>query len=78
LIHLSFDNTEDAAIKWAKSFDQPWPAIMQKDIDQDEFITPFFPDGRIGFPTYILVDHNGKEVVRGKAAALAAAKKGAE
>jgi hypothetical protein len=46
--------------------------------DQDEFITPFFPDGRIGFPTYILVDHNGKEVVRGKAAALAAAKKGAE
>lgn len=51
---------------------------MQKDIDQDELVKPFFPDGRISFPHYILVDRNGKEVARGKAASLAAAKKASE
>ena len=50
---------------------------MKEDTDIDQLIMPYFPDGRIGLPAYILVDRAGKEVARGKAAALAAAKQDA-
>ena len=74
LIHLSRDNSEDAAEAWAKSFNQPWPSLMKEDTNVEKLIMPYFPDGRIGLPTYLLIDREGKEVARGKAAALAAAK----
>lgn len=48
---------------------------MKEDIDQKQLIAPYFPDGRISFPSYILIDREGKEIARGKEAALAAAKK---
>ncbi len=51
--------------------------ILKEDVDINTLVTPYFPDGRLGFPSYVLVDRNGKEVARGKAAALAAAKKDA-
>lgn len=74
-IHLSFDNNEEAALKWATSFKQPWPILTREEIDENELITPFFPDGQLSLPTYILVDRNGKEIARGLDAALAAASK---
>jgi len=77
MVHISLDGTEDSATAWAKEFDQPWPTILREDMDADQLVKPFFPDGRISMPSYILVDREGKEVVRGKAEALAAAKKGA-
>ncbi len=46
--------------------------MLQEDTDEDALVTPY---NVRGVPTYILVDRNGKEIVRGKAAALAAAKK---
>ncbi len=47
---------------------------MKEDTNVEKLIMPYFPDGRIGLPTYLLIDREGKEVARGKAAALAAAK----
>ena len=78
LIHLSLDRDEDAAEEWAAKESMPWPSLMQEDIDDDTLITPFFPDGRLGVPTYILVDRTGKEIARGKAAAMAKIKAAAE
>ena len=72
MIHVSLDQESDAALTWAKSFKQPWPIMLQEDTDEDALVTPY---NVRGVPTYILVDRNGKEIVRGKAAALAAAKK---
>jgi len=46
--------------------------MLQEDTDQKKLVEPYKVRG---VPAYILVDRNGKEVARGKAAALAAAKK---
>ena len=73
MIHISMDRSEDAALKWAKSFKQPWPIMLLKDTNQNKLMTPY---NVRAVPTYILVDREGKEVARGKAAALAAASKG--
>jgi hypothetical protein len=73
MILLSRDRSKDAALEWAKSFNQPWPLILQEDTDAETLLAPYF-NGGIGLPSYILVDREGKEVARGKAAALAAAK----
>ena len=72
MIHISLDRVENDALKWAKSFKQPWPIMLQKDNKKNKLVTPY---NVRGVPTYILVDREGKEVARGKAAALAAAKK---
>jgi len=72
MIHISLDQSSDAALKWAESFKQPWPIMLQEDTDQKKLVEPYKVRG---VPAYILVDRNGKEVARGKAAALAAAKK---
>ena len=71
LIHMSRDRSEDAAAAWAKKESLPWPTLLAEDTDVDTLIRPYFPDGRMGVPTYILVDQTGKEVARGKAAAMA-------
>jgi hypothetical protein len=75
MVHISLDGSEDMATAWAKQFNQPWPTILREDLDTGQFVSPFFPGGGIPMPSYILVDRKGKEVARGKAAALAAAKK---
>lgn len=72
MVHISLDQDSDAALTWAKSFKQPWPIMLMEDTDEKKLVEPY---NVRGVPTYILVDRNGKEVVRGKAAALAAAKK---
>ena len=72
MINITMDRAENDALKWAKSFKQPWPIMLQKDPNQKNLVTPY---NVRGVPTYILVDREGKEVARGKAAALAAAKK---
>ena len=46
--------------------------MLQKDTNQNKLVAPY---NVRGVPTYILVDREGKEVARGKAAALAAANK---
>lgn len=72
MVHISLDRSPDAALNWAKSFKQPWPIMLQKDTNQKALVAPY---NVRGVPTYILVDREGKEVARGKAAALAKAKK---
>lgn len=75
MIHISLDGSEEMATSWAKKFNQPWPTILQKDLDIPQLVTPYFPGGGIRMPSYILVDRTGKKVAEGKAAALAAANK---
>ena len=71
LIHLSFDQATKPATAWAVKEGMRWPTIMKKDTDSKILITPYFPEGKMGIPSYILVDRSGKEVARGRAAALA-------
>ena len=70
MVHLSHDRDEDSAAAWAKQANMPWPTILSEDADVKELIMPYFPDGRISLPSYVLVDQAGKEVARGKAAAM--------
>ncbi len=74
MIHISLDQSADAALTWATSFQQPWPIMLMDDTDKETLVTPYKVTG---VPAYVLVDRNGKEVARGKAAALAMAKKDA-
>ena len=78
LIHLSQDNSEDDAKDWAIKESMPWPTLMNDDQDAKTLVTPYFPDGRMGVPAYILVDRTGKEIARGKEAAFAQIKKASE
>jgi hypothetical protein len=48
---------------------------MKEDVDEEALVTPYFPDGQMGLPTYILIDQTGKEITRGFDQALAAASK---
>jgi len=77
LIHLSRDRDDETAEAWATKESMPWPTLMRDDTDVKTLVAPYFPDGRMGVPTYILVDRNGKEIARGKAAALAKIKQAA-
>lgn len=70
LVHLSLDQTEDAASAWGAKENMPWPTLMRDDIDNKVLRTPFFP-GSMGVPAYVMVDHTGKEIARGKNAILA-------
>lgn len=73
MIHISLEREEGAALKWAKTFKQPWPIMLAKDTNQKTLIEPY---KITGVPTYILVDREGNQVARGsKASVLAAAKK---
>lgn len=65
LIQLSQDDDEDAADEWAVSLSAPWPVLYKDDIKEKTFIEPYFLDGRMGVPTYILIDAQGKELARG-------------
>ena len=78
LIHLSRDRSEDDAKEWAIKESMPWPTLMSDDQDVKTLITPYFPDGSMGVPTYILVDRTGKELARGKSAAFDQIKKASE
>lgn len=71
LIHLSRDRGDDAAEAWAAKESMPWPTLMKDDTDGDALFMPYFPTGRMGIPAYVMVDHTGKEVARGKAEILA-------
>lgn len=70
LVHLSRDRTEDAAEAWGAKEKMPWPTLMKDDTDGDALFRPYFPSGRMGIPAYVMVDHTGKEVARGKAAIM--------
>ncbi|MGC6426417.1 MAG: TlpA family protein disulfide reductase [Akkermansiaceae bacterium] len=69
LIHLSLDRDEDVAAAWGAKENMPWPTLMNEDIDSKVLRTPYFP-GRMGIPAYVMVDHTGKEVARGKQAVM--------
>lgn len=68
LIHISRDDSEDRTEEWAKKEKMPWPILLKEDTDGETFIFPYFPDGRFGVPSYILVDREGKEITRGRSA----------
>lgn len=70
MIHLSRDGDEGAAADWAAKESMPWPILLKEDTNAKQLVVPYFPDGRMGVPTYILVDQAGKEITRGKAAAF--------
>ena len=44
---------------------------LSSDANVKQLIMPYFPGGRMGVPSYVLVDQTGKEVARGKTAAFA-------
>lgn len=69
LVHLSLDRDEKAASAWGAKESMPWPTLMNEDIDSKVLRTPYFPD-RMGIPAYVMVDHTGKEVARGKQAIM--------
>lgn len=69
LIHLSLDRDEKTATAWGAKESMPWPTLMNGDIDSNVLRTPYFPD-RMGIPAYVMVDHTGKEVARGKQAIM--------
>lgn len=70
VIHISLDREDGAAEQWAKSFEEPWPVILPSDVDQKVLVEPY---NIRAVPSYVLVDQTGKEIARGKTAALAAA-----
>jgi hypothetical protein len=75
MIHVSLDQDKAPALKWAKSFNQPWPILLPGDYKRKTMVDPY---NVRAVPTYVLVDQTGQEVARGKAAALAMAKKAEE
>ena len=60
LIHLSADQSEDKAAEWAANEKFPWPTILADKIGRsglDQFKPP-------GYPTYMLVDKDGKKLAQ--------------
>lgn len=68
MIHVSLDQSENAALSWASKESMPWPTVMKGDTDQNVLIKPYKVTG---VPTYLLVDREGKELARGKSAVFA-------
>ena len=71
MVHISLDRSKKDALNWAKSFNAPWPTMLPEDTNQKALVDPY---NVRAVPSYILVDSEGKEIARGKAAVLAAAK----
>lgn len=65
MIHVSRDQSKDAAQDWAASLKFPWLTVLPKDTERSgllEYRT------RNSVPFYTMVDANGKEVANGSAA----------
>lgn len=61
LVLVSGDEDVSAATAWAKKESFPWPTVLNADIEKT-----FIKDIKTsGVPTYILVDRDGNELVRG-------------
>lgn len=65
LIHVSADQTEKAAEKWAAKEKFPWPTVMadklrRSGLDRYEIR---------GYPTYILIDKDGKKLAEAHSSA---------
>lgn len=68
MIHVSQDQSEDAAEEWAASNNFPWLTVLPKDVprsDLSEYRT------RNVVPFYTLVDKDGKELANGSSAIFA-------
>ena len=62
LIHFTYDESDEEALKWAKKEKFPWPTILkdkQKATDLEKFAGNFVPE-------YLLVSKDGEVVVKGK------------
>ena len=70
LIHVSFDRDEDSANDWAKQAGFPWLTILHEDVDRSALVEPYFGDS-LGVPSYLLVDHEGNQLAKGKSAVMA-------
>ncbi len=61
LIQVSLDQELDVAKQWAKKESFPWPTVLMPDISKT-----FIKDIKAEMvPTYILMDKDGKEILRG-------------
>ncbi len=66
LVLVSGDNDLAKAVAWAKKESFPWPTILMKDIKKTlikNIKTKFVP-------TYVLIDKDGKEILRGDSNSL--------
>lgn len=62
LIHFSYDENDDAALKWAKKEKFPWPTVLkgkQKATELEKFAGQYVPE-------YLLVSKDGEVVAKGK------------
>ncbi len=63
-IHMSGDRNEQGAVLWAKKHKLPWPHVMFEDFKKSGLGELM---GR-GWPTYALIDGDGKVVMKGSSA----------
>jgi hypothetical protein len=62
LIHFTYDETDEAALKWAKKEKFPWPTVLkdkQKATDLEKFAGDYVPE-------YILISKDGDVIANGK------------
>ena len=67
LIHLSYDNDDAAALKWATKEGFPWPTVLRSKVAASGL--EGFGGGYI--PDYVLLDKDGNVVAKGKEEAFA-------
>ena len=66
LVLVSADRDPAKAVAWAKKESFPWPTILMTDIKKT-----LIKDIKTKFvPTYVLVDKDGKEILRGNSDSL--------
>ena len=61
LVHVSFDQDEDAAAGWAAQEGFGWPTVMRDKIERSG-LSEYAPRGS---PHYLLVDGEGKKLAEG-------------
>ena len=62
LVHFTYDESDEDALKWAKKEKFPWPTILkskQKATDLEKFAGEYVPE-------YILINKDGKVIANGK------------
>lgn len=67
LIHVSLDQSEDAAESWAEANQFPWLSVLPRDVDRSklrDYMT------RNAVPHYSLRSADGEEVANGSSAAF--------
>jgi hypothetical protein len=74
-IHASLDQSDEAALEWAKKEKFPWLHVMKKNMAKAG-IAKFHTSGSV--PFYCFVDKDGKVLAKGSHASFAKAKEVAQ